>query len=75
MINKEPLVSIIIPCYNAEKFVEQAVRSIIEQTYKNLEIICINDCSTDKTGEILQKLSREDSRIIYVKNEQNLKLI
>lgn len=70
----KPLVSVIIPCYNAEKFVEQAVRSIMEQTYQNLEIICINDCSKDNTGEILQKLAKEDSRIVYVNNEVNLKL-
>lgn len=69
-----PLVSVIIPCYNAEKFVERAVRSIMEQTYQNLEIICINDCSKDGTGEILQKLATEDARIVYVENETNLKL-
>lgn len=69
-----PLISVIIPCYNAEKFVEQAVRSIMEQTYQNLEIICINDCSKDSTAEILQKLSKEDNRIFYIENETNLKL-
>lgn len=73
MMNK-PLVSVIIPCYNAGEFVEKAVRSIMEQTYKNLEIICINDCSKDNTGEILQKLAKEDNRIVYVENEENLKL-
>lgn len=71
---EKPLVSVIIPSYNAEKFVEQAVRSIMEQTYWNLEIICINDYSKDSTGSILQKLAKEDSRIIYVENEENLKL-
>lgn len=74
IFKKQPLVSVLIPCYNAERFVEQAVRSIINQTYKNLEIICINDCSKDRTGEILQKLAIEDNRIIYVENEENLKL-
>lgn len=71
---EKPLVSVIIPCYNAEKFVEQAVRSIMEQTYQNLEIICINDCSKDSTGTILRKLAKEDSRIVCVENEENLKL-
>lgn len=74
IMSSNPLISVIIPCYNAEKFVEKAVRSIMEQTYTNLEIICINDCSIDKTGEILQKLAKEDNRIVYVKNEINLKL-
>lgn len=70
-----PLVSVIIPCYNAENFVESAVRSIMEQTYSNLEIIVIDDCSTDNTPKILEKLSGEDSRIIYIRNESNLKLV
>ncbi|MDE3946029.1 glycosyltransferase family 2 protein, partial [Glaesserella parasuis] len=69
-----PLVSVIIPCYNAENFVESAVRSIMEQTYSNLEIIVINDCSSDNTGEILKRLAEEDPRIKYIENEQNLKL-
>lgn len=46
----------------------------MEQTYKNLEIICINDCSSDNTGKILQCLATEDSRIVYVENKINLKL-
>lgn len=70
-----PLISVIIPCYNVELFVEQAVRSIMEQTYQNLEIICINDCSKDNTSKILQKLAKEDNRIVYVENEKNLKLV
>ena len=69
------LVSVIIPCYNAEKYVEEAVRSIMKQTYLDLEIIVIDDCSTDGTNEILQSLSLEDSRIVFLKNETNLKLI
>ncbi|MDG6871705.1 glycosyltransferase [Glaesserella parasuis] len=70
----EPLVSVIIPCYNAEKFVEKSVRSIMEQTYKNLEIIVINDCSNDSTKKILLELQKEDCRIVYIENEFNLKL-
>ena len=70
-----PLVSVIIPCYNAENFVESAVRSIMDQTYSNLEIIVIDDCSTDNTPKILEKLAGEDSRIIYIRNESNLKLV
>lgn len=46
----------------------------MEQTYKNLEIIVINDCSSDNTGKILQCLATEDSRIVYVENKINLKL-
>lgn len=73
--NISPLVSIIIPCYNAEKYVESAVRSIMNQTYKNLEIILTDDCSTDGTFAILEKLTVEDSRIKLYKNETNLKIV
>lgn len=70
-----PLVSVIIPCYNTEKYVEQAVRSIMEQTYTNLEILCCDDCSTDGTFAILQKLAAEDSRVKLFKNETNQKIV
>ena len=51
--NSQPLVSVIIPAYNAEKYVEQTVRSIMNQTYKNLEILITEDCSTDIISSIL----------------------
>ena len=51
----EELVSIIIPVYNVEKYIEQCIQSVINQTYKNIEIILINDGSTDKSGEICDK--------------------
>lgn len=70
-----PKVSVLIPCYNVELYVEEAVRSIMNQTYSNLEILVIDDGSTDKTAEILQKLAQIDSRIKYIKNETNLRLI
>lgn len=73
--NSHPLVSVIIPCYNAEKYVDSAVRSIINQTYKNLEIIVTDDCSTDGTFAILKKFATEDSRIKLYKNETNLKIV
>lgn len=70
-----PLVSVIIPCYNAERYVERAIRSIMEQTYKNLEIIIIDDCSTDSTGKIIKELAQQDSRIVYISNTENLKVV
>ncbi|WP_304063960.1 glycosyltransferase family 2 protein [Pedobacter glucosidilyticus] len=73
--NEKILVSVIIPCYNAEDFVYEAVSSIINQTYQTLQIIVIDDCSTDKTGEILKSLQLKDDRILYIKNETNLKLV
>ena len=74
MINK-PLVSVLIPCYNCEPYVREAVMSIMRQSYANLEILVIDDGSTDNTGNILKKLAEEDTRIVYIKNEKNLKLI
>lgn len=74
-MDNTPLVSVIIPCYNAEKYVEQAVCSIMNQTYKNLEILIIDDCSTDHSFEILKKLANEDSRIKIGKNENNSKIV
>lgn len=72
---KTPLVSVLIPCYNVESYVEEAINSILNQTYTNLEIIVINDCSTDNTGVILQQLAQKDSRITVFNNPENLKLI
>jgi wbfO protein len=75
MMSQNSLVSVLIPCYNCEEYVEEAVMSIIKQTYSNLEILVIDDGSTDNTGNILKMLVKEDPRIIYIKNEENLKLI
>lgn len=55
---KNKLISVIIPMYNAEKTIENTLRSIINQTYDNLEIIVINDGSTDYSYEICQKIKR-----------------
>ena len=65
------LVSIIVPVYNAEKYLKKSIKSITSQTYKNIEIICIDDGSNDKSLEILHKFAGEDQRIriIYKKNE------
>lgn len=67
------LVSVILPAYNAERFLKESIDSILAQTYRNFELIVLNDGSTDRTEEIV--LSYSDPRIRYVKNEQNLKLI
>lgn len=62
-------VSVIIPVYNSEKYVEKCIRSVMEQSYKDLEIIVINDGSTDSSIDILQKLSEEDGRIRLINQE------
>lgn len=68
--NKKPLVSVCIPTYNAEKTVVNTVRSILNQTYQNLEIIIVDNASTDNTLALLQKF--EDPRIKIYKNEENI---
>lgn len=71
-INKrEKLISIIMPAYNCEKFIEKAVTSVIEQTYKLWELIVIDDGSRDSTVRILKELSNKDDRIRFYINEEN----
>lgn len=61
------LISIIIPAYNAEPFLETTLRSVVAQTYQNIEIIVVNDGSTDQTGEIADEWARKDERIIAIR--------
>lgn len=66
-----PKVSVILPVYQGEKTVKMAVKSIIKQTYHNIELIIINDGSTDGTEEIIYKMMKKYSQIKYIKNEEN----
>lgn len=66
---ESPLVSIVIPIYNVEEYVEKCVVSVLTQTYKNLEVILVNDGSTDRSGEIIRKFDYDERvRIINKKN-------
>lgn len=67
--NKNPIISVVIPIYNAEKYLDEAIQSILNQTYKNFEIIIINDGSTDKSLEIIEKYQNQDERIIVISRE------
>jgi glycosyltransferase involved in cell wall biosynthesis len=67
-----PKVSVLIPAYNAEKYLGEAIDSILNQTFTDFECIMIDDCSTDNTWKIIQKYAKKDSRIVGVKNEKNL---
>lgn len=67
------MVTVLLPVYNGEKYLREAIDSILNQTYTDFEFLIINDGSTDRTEEII--LSYTDPRINYVKNEQNIKLI
>lgn len=61
-INMNELISIIVPVYNVAPYLNQCLDSIINQTYKNLEIILVNDGSTDKTKDICEQYAKKDSR-------------
>ena len=68
---KEELISCIVPVYNVEEYLNQCIESIVTQTYKNIEIILIDDGSTDASPEICDNWKRKDERIIVIhkKNE------
>lgn len=67
-----PLVSIIIPAYNAEKYIGFAVDSVLDQTYQKFEILIIDDGSQDNTRKIMEEYSKKDDRIRLLYNEHNL---
>lgn len=70
---KIPKISVIMPVYNGEKYLKEAIDSILKQTFSDFELLLINDGSTDSTEAIIK--SYDDVRMIYIKNEKNLGLI
>ena len=73
-MNKAPKVSLIMSVYNGEDYLSEAIESVINQSFTDWELIIINDCSTDSTGEILKKYETQDARIKVHTNETNLRL-
>ena len=76
MKNVTPLVSIIVPAYKTEKYIGKCINSLLKQTYKNIEIIVINDCSPDDLLTVVLRLQKKDSRIrlFLIKKYDNIKL-
>ncbi|WP_456464579.1 glycosyltransferase family 2 protein [Persephonella sp.] len=70
-------VSVVIPVYNGEKFIKQAVESVLDQNYKNTQIVIVNDCSTDKTEEVIFRNFKDliNKKIVYHKNEKNMERV
>ncbi len=68
----QPLISVIMPIFNVEQFVKQAIVSILSQTEKNFELIIIDDASVDKSFEIVKKLQQTDARMSVTHNERHL---
>ncbi len=72
MISNEPRVSIGLPAYNAEKYLEEALESILVQTYRNFELIISDNASNDRTRDICLKYAQNDRRLRYYRNDRNL---
>ena len=64
-----PLISVIVPCYNQAQYLEECLQSVLDQTYQNWECIIVNDGSSDDTEEIANKWSKNDERIKYIYKE------
>lgn len=74
MDKNQPLVSVLLPSYNRSKFIAQSVESVLNQTWENLELIIVDDGSSDNTEEVVSVIRDKDSRVVYLKNEKNLGL-
>lgn len=64
-------VSIVTPAYNAERFIGQTIESVLNQTYSNWEMIIVDDCSTDRTVEIIKSYTKQDPRVILIELKEN----
>ena len=73
-MNNTPKISLIMSVYNGEDYLAEAIESVLNQTFEDWELIVINDCSTDSTGEILAKYESLDARVKVHTNEVNLRL-
>ena len=73
-MNTAPKISLIMSVYNGEDYLSEAIESVLNQTFKDFELIIINDCSTDKTHEILKRFEELDKRVKVHTNEVNLRL-
>ena len=72
MLHREfGLVSIIMAAYNAEKTIEQAINSVLNQTYTNFELLVVNDCSKDRTAELVKSIAATDGRVRLISNVKN----
>jgi len=70
-MNKEKLISVILSTFNSEKTLEDSVKSILDQTYKNIELLIMDDCSEDSTPKILKKIKENHKNVKLFKNETN----
>lgn len=69
--NQKPLITVVIPAYNAEKYIDETIRSVASQTYLNWELIVVDDCSQDATVDIVKSWMGKDPRITLLPSRQN----
>ena len=68
-MNENPLISVIVPIYNVERYIDKCIGSIVNQKYKNLEIILVDDGSTDNCPKLCDEWAKRDSRIVVIHKE------
>jgi glycosyltransferase involved in cell wall biosynthesis len=69
-----PVISIVLPTYNGSKYIKTSIESCLNQTFKDFELVIVNDCSTDNTASIIQEYAAKDNRIVVIYNAFNKKL-
>ena len=69
------LISVIMPTFNSSKFIKKSIESVLSQSYKNLELIIVDDCSFDGTIKIIKKLKEKDRRIKIFKTQKNSSVV
>jgi glycosyltransferase involved in cell wall biosynthesis len=74
MPQQKPLISIILPSFNGSKYIRESIESCLSQTHELIELIIVNDCSTDDTPSIIGEYAARDKRVIVLNNEQNIRL-
>jgi glycosyltransferase involved in cell wall biosynthesis len=70
-----PLVSVLVPVFNVERYVYQALESIARQTYQNLQVLVVDDCSTDRTRQIVEEFCQRDERFQLICNASNMRIV
>lgn len=72
---KNPLISVILPIYNSEQYLKEAMNSILNQTFTDFELLAINDASTDSSLKIIKSFANKDKRVIIINNQSNIGLV
>ena len=69
-----PQISIVLPTFNGEAYLAESIESILSQSFEDFELIIVNDCSTDRTAEIIEQYVKKDSRVKSIYNDVNQRL-